>query len=176
MMTDEMTPRDLLPHCPPGSCLYGEEVLEDDGRWHVAYYVREDSDRIKSLRSNPDVLWRHGLIDMGDVRPVVVMMGVFYPRGMAVYEAWINVNSEHREVLGLLIEQHRTMIHFIGDSGEVERSIQFENEAQSFWEHVQSEVGWRDWTDDDFFAAKNALCDKYSSEELWRQLDAGGNS
>jgi hypothetical protein len=178
MITEPMTPQELLPGCEPGSCLYGEGVASDDGHWVVCYFMRETSDAIDDIPDSPQVLFRQGVFCVGEVRPVVVILGVLHPDGISLYEAWFNFNQEHKELLELLIEQTRTLLHFIGDSGDVERCVQFDVSGfRAFWEAVQSEVCWQDWTDDEFFAAKDRLSRRYSTEELWEYMgNARGNS
>ena len=178
MITGPMTPEELLPACEPGACLYGEGVASDDGRWVVSYYMRETSEGIKDIPATPQVLFRQGMFCVGEVRPVVVILGVLHPQSISLYEAWFNFNQDHKELLELLIEQTDTLLHFIGDSGDMERCIQLDTSGfRAFWETVQSEVCWRDWTEDEFFAAKDRLSRRYSTEGLWEHMgNARGNS
>jgi len=156
---------------PPGMCAWSPEVLEDDGDWHVAFYVRETSERIAEIPDNPQVLFRGASIVLDGVVTVVVMIGVTQP-SLTVYETWFNLNEENRDTLELLLKQHRCFVHFVGDSLEVERSVKFGNTMLPFWKQVLSQIDGRDWTEEEFDAAKDRICDRYSSQKLWEALNA----
>jgi hypothetical protein len=164
----------LLRTAPPGTLIWGEAEQAETGEEYFVFALREDSWRIKQL---PQTLTGGVLLDvrMG-IMNVTTESGqkvAYVPvlmKAHDLYETNFNVLHFDDHTMSLLGQAY--VILFVGDSGNVERSLWFPPSAQleMIGKRAKALFDEDPWTDPDFDEAKAIVMDSYPLEDLWEAL------
>lgn len=173
----------LVASFPPGSALAWPVRLPDspDGQSEIAILIREDAAHIAKLPASIEVAIRSGL----HIRPVAVssdssgsgsdrsvialaiVVGIAPYDPESIYETWINEHADGPGGSGhitRLATQSRIPVAFIGDSGEVERSIAISNQLKEIASRAVNEIAARPrWSMAEFDALKAAIESEYAT-------------
>ena len=169
--TDALT---LIRSAPAGTALYGREWI-DSGASEVAWYLREESARIAALGDGPDIEVRGNVIEYARVLLVPILIRVGEERQENIWETWLNAQQPDNagiDALGDLAIQPRLVVHFVGDGGQIERSLTRSNPLQSLARDVLARlVRYPEWSMEQFDSARERIYARHPSVmELWRAI------
>lgn len=169
--TDALT---VIRDAPPGTALYGRERI-DTGASEVAWYLREFSERISQLGVGPAIEIRGNVIEYAHVLLMPILIRVGEERQEHIWETWLN--AQQRENAGIdalsdLAIQPRIVVHFVGESVTIERSLTRSNPLQSLARDVLARlVRYPEWSMVQFDAARWRIYARYPTVlDLWRAL------
>ena len=166
-----INPFSLLRFAAPGTtCLIRQE---SGGGWQLVWFIREESDWVEQLGSQPDVEFRAELFSVGGVGllPLLVRVGPISNRN--VYEAWVDVHAPGQgETLATLAEQSSLEVNLYVDEGRLGRSLVIDNGLGNFARQALAEIAARPaWTVEEFDRACQQLREQYPEPwGLWQAI------
>lgn len=169
--TDALT---LIRSAPAGMALYGRERI-DSGASEVAWYLREESARIAALGVGPEIEVRGHVIEYARVLLIPILIRIGEERQENIWETWLNAQQPENagiDALSDLSTQPRLVLHFVGDSGAIDRSLTRSNAIQSLARDVLVRLGrYPAWSMEQFDAARDRIYTRYPSVlDLWRAI------
>ena len=164
---------DVIGHMLPGSAIIAQCYDIPASTREIAWLLREESHRIKSLVPNERFQFREGVLidDNVAVIPLLLRVGPFKPRN--IWTTWLNVREPgSEETLELLAKQPRLLIYFIGDQGTVERCFALVNDLADFARQAIAAIkSLQSWTATQFDQLKDRLCQQHPDViALWQSL------
>lgn len=142
-MTSSVAPEALIRTADPGHAFFARVRFKEDEEeaWETAWFVREDTARIRAFGARPKIEFRVGALEQdGSVLvPILILVGPL--RNETLYETWLNAHAAGGgDSLEDLARQPRLPLLFYGDAGERERALAGRNSLAPFFEEVKTRI------------------------------------
>lgn len=167
-------PREVLNESPVGSMLLFMGRQTFTSPIEVVFGIREESLRIPFVKTSPIVI-RTGVLEEAEVYLIPVVLQLRY-QGFPVeyFETWLNIQppeSFGAELFRVLCRQARIVLHFFGESGQIERILVLPNDTAR-WQSLNSILNpKRSWTMEAFDSAREQVYLKFTTpKELFVHL------
>jgi hypothetical protein len=142
--------------------------------WFTDFYVREDSNTIKTSLRNPQIRIRAGLIEQDNISliPVMFWLGK-HPNQL--FETWWNYHATAdfgKKCMETMAEQTNIAFHLYGDKGLLDKSILLpRNPLQEFFKQSLEKLkNTPEWSMDEFDNARDKIYQEYQPMDLWELI------
>jgi len=171
MNNRKLTPMEMIRMFPPG-CGFPAFVSLNGGKMETRLLIREDFEHLSTIKRNPKVEIRVGVITLNNVVLVPLMVRLD-EKDELTYEMWLNYHSdEMKQEINSLGKQNNIDILFIGDNFKIDKIIKTGNFMKSFFKDLSNTINKvPKWSMEEFDNAKDSTLNIYPDAiALWNGL------
>lgn len=160
---------------PEGTMIYGGVTVDPSRGQEIAFFIRENLDRIFSWGRGPRVEIRLGLFWRGTIALVPLLIQVGPERDTELYETWINLAEPYnRELVERLTTQDRHLV-LLYSHRRRERSLSMANILKDVYRTALERTSAGAWKMQEFDAARDAIYGEYPNPDtLWEAMSTAG--